>query len=147
MSTYRKINGLNSTLNKGPATFKHEQVDKALLEIQDTLERCLIPFILLEGAAKQLYEGIPFELKELSLGIKEKEFTQSGKGIFKILRPDAEISNDNIALTVNGVPTVIWIIHRNYKFFEHPDFKWYARTEFFIPNPFGLYWKSRFLIR
>lgn len=147
MKKARKINGLNKTLNQGPATFKHDQVSQALLDIQDTLERAMTPFVLLEGVAKQLYEEQPFELKEITIGIKEKDWTRYGSTTFKMLRPEAEFSNDSVYLSTSGVPVIIWIIHKNYKFFDHPDFKWFARTEFYIPNPFANYWKARFLIK
>jgi hypothetical protein len=143
----RKINGLSTALNKGPAVFKHEQIQEALFQIQDTFERCLMPFILLEGIAKQLYEGEQFELKEITLGVKENEWSEQGRGIFRMLRPEADINPDCASLVLNGVPISICIIHRNYKFFQNLDFKWYMATEFYIPNPFPLYWKSRFLIK
>jgi len=117
------------------------------MEVQDTLERCLVPFFLLEGIAKQMVENLPFELKELSIGVKESEWSKSGKSIFKMLRPEAEVTKDYASFKVGEVPVVIWIIHRNYKFFEHPDFKWFRATEFYLPNPFALYWKSRFFIK
>jgi len=138
---------LNKTLNQGPSTFKHDQITQALLDIEDTFDRALMPFILLEGIAKQIYEEQPLELKEITIGVKEKDWTRYGSTTFKMLKPDAEFSNDNVYLSIQGVPTMIWIIHRKYKFFDNPDFKWFGRTQFYIPNPFPLYWKSRFFIK
>lgn len=143
----QKIRGLNTTLNRGAGVFGHDKIDNALLAVQDSCSRCVMPFMLLEGIAKQMRENVPFKLKEITLGVKEKDFTKFAKSIFTMLHPEAEVTPDYIFLRVDGVPVIIWIIHRKYKFFERPDFLWYKRTEFLIPNPFDKYWKARFLIK
>jgi hypothetical protein len=146
MKKARKINGLNGTINKKPA-FDHDQITKALLSLEDTFERAIMPFMLLEGAAKQLHEELPFELTELSVGVLRKDWTQYGSATFMMCQPTAQWVKDNIEVMVEGVPTVVWIIQKHYKFFERPDFRWFNATEFFIPNPFDRYWSSRFIIR
>lgn len=145
MKRQRKINGLNGTQTSH--RFTHEQLHNALMDVEDALDRSLMPFILLEGIAKHIFEEKKnFELNEITLGIKEKHFTESGRSLFRMVRPQAEFSYENIYYEVGGVPVVIWIIHKNYKFFQNPDTRIYCLSQFSIPNPFMSYWKSRFLI-
>ncbi len=147
MKTNRKINGLNGTLNR-EVPFTHEQVHDALMDVQDALERSLMPFILLEGAAKQLYENSSYlTLNEISVGVLEKEFTESGRSLLRMVRPKAEFTYENVTYDFKGVPVIIWIIHKNYKFFQNPDSRMYCLSEFRLPNPFMAYWRARFLIK
>lgn len=147
MKHSRKINGLNGTLNKD-VPFTHEQLHNALMDVEDALDRALVPFILLEGAAKQIYEGAgSLELNEISVGVLERHMTQSGRSLFRMVRPKAEFTYENITYNSNGVPIIIWIIHKNYKFFQNPDSRIYCLSEFKLPNPFMAYWRARFLIK
>jgi hypothetical protein len=146
MTKQKKLRGLNGTLNEGSLT--HQQLLDALYYLEDMMDRTGIPFFLLEGAAKQVKDDAPYlSLNQIDAGIEEKNLQETGIKTMKMVFPSLEIDQNTISFTHSGVPVVIWIIHKQWKFFQNPDGVFYSTCNFQIPNPFDRYWKSRFLIK
>jgi len=147
MTKQRKVAGLSGTKNE-KIILSHQQIEGALFYLEDLLERAQIPFILLEGLARQVHDGVPyFSLNEINVGVEEKYLKETGQGFLKIVAPELYIDDNVISFEKGGVPITIWIIHKKWKFFQNPDTKFYGITEFKLPNPFEKYWRSRFLIK
>lgn len=147
MAKQKKLRGLNGTLNE-KVKFTHQQITDALYFLEDTMERAQIPFFLLEGIAKQVYDELPyFSLNQIDAGVSEKAVGETGKSFLKIVIPDIYINHNTISFFHNGVPIIIWIIYKKWKCLQNPDTKFYGVTSFKIPNPFKQYWKARFLIK
>jgi len=126
----------------------HQQIEEALYYLEDILERAQIPFILLEGIARLVHDEAPyFSLDQIDIGVEEKYLQETGQGFLHIVAPDLYIDNNVISFVKDGVPIVIWVIHKKWKFFQSPDTKFYGITSFKLPNPFNSYWRSRFLVK
>lgn len=125
----------------------HDKLRDALFNVQDMLERSMISFILLDDTAKQVKEDQKLKLEEISVGILKKDLTQSGFSMLRSLVSDLYVSDDNLSYKYKGVTIVIWIIHRNYKFFQAPDTVFYEIENFRIPNPFKQYYNARYLVK
>ena len=67
--------------------------------------------------------------------------------MLRIVIPSIYIDQNTISFDCGGVPIVVWIIHKNWKFFKNPDTIFYGIANFQVPNPFKNYWRSRFLIK
>lgn len=147
MAKQKKLRGLNGTLNE-KVPFTHQQILNALYFLEDMMDRAGLPFFLLEGAAKQVKDDVPYlSLNQIDAGIDEQLVQESGKAMLRLALPSIEIDQNTISFECDSVPVVIWIIHKNWKFFKNPDTVFYSTCNFQIPNPFDRYWKSRFLIR
>lgn len=132
----------------GPV-FTHEELRGALFHVQDTLERCLVPFFVLGNTAKHIIndeEPLTGD-SEVHVGVRKEELTREAMMTLKTLIPELSISEYQISYSYNNVPVVIDVIHRDYKFFEYPDRKFYFISEFLLPNPFEKYWSVRNLIK
>lgn len=140
---------LLSDITEDSGFFPHEKIHEALMYSQEVLERSSIPFMLLDETAHQIMktEMPTFRLSEISIGIMKRHWTESGKSIFNMIVPQAEETNMNISYTVGDVPVIMWIIEREFSFFQYPDVRFYFNSEFKIPNPWREYWKSRDLIK
>lgn len=146
MAKQKKLRGLNGTLNE--SSFPHQKIEEALFYLEDMFDRAGIPFILLEGLAKQVFDNAPyFSLNQIDVGVEDKYLQETGMRMLKIVRPDIYRDQNSISFEHNGVPIIIWIIRKKWKFFQRPDSRFYATTHFQLPNPFKSYWKSRFLIK
>ena len=149
----KKKTGLNGnksekSLRNDIPKFSHDKSWAALLNAQDTLERCLIPFVLLEDTAEQVFKNkANLELKEISVGVQRRHMTETGKEMLMTIVPDIIDAKVSMGYEHEGVPIVIWVIQRNYKFFQHPDSVFYGIENFFVPNPFESYWRARFLVK
>ena len=140
----KKISG---TSGKPTKQYTHDELYAALLHLQDTMERCLLPFMLLDDTAEQVIHETPLDVPEISVGVQQKHLTRESKSTLKSLIPDLVDADVSLGYTHNGVPVTIWVIQRRYKFFQCPDIRFYNITHFFVPNPFQSYWKARFLIK
>ncbi len=146
MTKQKKLRGLTGIQNE--THFTHQQINDALLFLEDVMERAQTPFFLLEGIAKEIHDNIPyFSLNQIDAGVLEKNVQETGRSMLKIVIPNIYINTNTISFKHNGVPIVVWIIHKRWKFFQNPDTIFYGITSFKIPNPFDRYWKSRFLIK
>ena len=61
--------------------------------------------------------------------------------------PNATVGENYISLELEGVPVEVKIIKRKYTFFKNPDIVIYGPEEYQLPNPMGVYQKSRYLVR
>ena len=142
--TGRKIKPLVVTSVK----FQQFDIDEALIFIDDLLDRCLCPYILLDELAKAVFEEQHgFELSEVTIGIRDKYITRTVKETMLMREPDIKIRENTISLTYKKVPVVIWRIHNDIDVFRNPDTKFYSILNVKIPNPFSEYWKKRDLIK
>ena len=147
MGKQKKLRGLTGNLNE-KVPFSHQQLLEALYYLEDTMDRAQLPFFLLEGAARQVKDDVAYlSLTQIDAGVEEKNIQESGKGLLKIVLPDVEIDENTISFSHNGVPIIIWIVHKRWKFFQSPDTVFFGICNFKLPNPFKNYWRSRFLIK
>lgn len=147
MTKQKKLNGLNGTMNE-QVPFTHQQIIDALYHVEEVLERAQIPFFLLEGAARQVHDNVPyFNLNQVDVGVMDKYMKDTGVSMIKMVSPHAYVDENNISFEHNGVPVIIWIIHEDFKFLKNPDTVFYGVSNFRIPNPFQAYWKSRFFVK
>lgn len=116
---------------------------KALLFIEDQLNRSMLDFVLIAKTAKEVVGDVPELTVPIKIGILKKNWTQSGVSILKMLIPYAEFTERKVTLEHEGVPIEIKIIHGKYKNLQNPDFVFYSVTEFKIPNPFKNYYLYR----
>lgn len=147
MAKQKKLRGLNGTMNE-KVSFTSEQITLALYYLEDTMDRAQLPFFLLEGAARQVKDNIPYlSLTQIDAGVEEKYVQGSGLAMLKIVLPNIYVDQNTISFEYDKVPIVIWIVKKKWKFFQNPDTVFFGICNFKIPNPFERYWKSRFLIK
>jgi hypothetical protein len=147
MTKQKKLRGLTGIQNE-KVPFTHQQILDALYYLEETMDRAQIPFFLLEGAAKQVFDNVPYlSINQIDAGIPERYVQETGTSFLKMVIPTFEMDENTISFEYNGVPIVVWIVHKNWKFFKNTDTVFYGICNFKIPNPFKQYWKSRFLIK
>ena len=134
---------------KRPEPIQHEQLRDALFFMQDLLERCMIPFMVLGTVGRQIAEQNDpiLQANKIELGIKKNHYTDSCKSmlwsLFDQYHIEASDEVDDIALEYKGVPVFIKVIKGNYEFFRNPNTKFFFVENLDFPNPFDEYWKVR----
>ena len=138
--------------------FSLEELNTALRDIQDLLDRCVIQCMPLGDTAKGIREGKLFGDK-IQIGIKKRYLTREvrntiygfinkafERGYSKTMLID--LDKDNIIkYDVGGVPIDIKIIERNYSFFKNLEPLVYNYDDFWLPNPLDRYLKAQYIIR
>lgn len=147
MAKQKKLRGLNGTLNE-KVPFTHEQLISALYYLEEIMDRARLPYFLLEGAARQVVDNVSYlNLNQIDAGVEKQNLRESGKSLLNIVIPGVYLDGNTISFDHGGVPIVIWVIQKHWKFFKNPDTVFYGVENFKVPNPFKHYWKSRFLIK
>lgn len=128
--------------------FTTPELIRALFDVEDTLQRCSCPFVLLDETARQVREERQklephLELNEISVGVRERHMAQSVREMLRTLKPYAEWMDSNVSYAFENIPIVIWRIKKDSEVFERPDKIWFYTTELYIPNPFRKYWQER----
>ena len=139
-----------ASLSNGEAIkISQEQLDKALLDSFDLMQRCLLDnnYIVLGDAAKCLKEGRGLDCDKLEFGIEKRYITPEVLSTLKEWVKGGQFADNGFSYTFEGVLVKFKFITRKYKFFKELDSRIYTPEWYKIANPFENYWKSRFLIQ
>lgn len=135
-----------------------EELDKALLYIDDLLDRAVCPFMVGGLTARCVMEQEPsldgrkLRGRKIEILIRKRHLTKevlsslkthpiSGKErTFKETDTGYYIEHEN-------VPIEIRVIKTNYSFLQNPDRSFYMVMDLGIPNPFKQYWKVRGVLK
>jgi hypothetical protein len=131
------------TLKTNGTTFSPDELQTALLDVQDALERAQIQFIVLREAAYSLFFYEDLQGKDITVGVPYRQWMPECVTILKAWRPEIKEDKHGFHYFVNKVPVNIRIIHKNFGFLKDPDQRTYYDCALLIPNPFNNYWRSR----
>jgi hypothetical protein len=138
----------NPTSGGNGHKFSVDELNKALLDIEDKLQRCLLPFVVLDTTAEDIYHERLLGGDKVVVGVEKKHLTKEAIGTLKtLLRDLVPDPIRSFSYKVDKVPVYIKVINRKYSFLKHKDFKFYYGSEYKVPNPFAQYWKVRGLVR
>lgn len=121
------------------------QADDALFSIMDTLERCLIPFYVLDETAKALKDNE--HIPSVTVGFEERNFNDANRLTFKQFTTNLKETPQGYTCEHNGVPITVKVFKNKIKYFEHPDLTMYKFEPFNLPNPFKEYWQRRGILK
>ena len=128
--------------------FSVDELNKALFDFEDLMERCLTPFYVMGDSGMGIKEGFLLRGDKVEVGVKASELTDmvlSTIETYKVVKLDKE--QKKWTYYVDEVPVEVTIIHRDYNFFKHPESKFYWGGNYLLPNPYDKYYKSRFIIK
>ncbi len=134
-------------------TFKPAQLDRALFRAEDTMNRLLCPYFLLGKCAYDIKHSTPnvdggqIKAQKIEIGVRKADVTKEVKSMLATLEPTILKTKNGFEFDYEGVPIVIKIIEKDYKFFKYLDTKFYMASEYLLPNPFAEYWKVRNLVK
>ena len=128
----------------GPV-FRPDVLHRALMDLEDIMDRALCPYILTLETARCVKEGCSMEGDKITAVVKFNEATKQKRSTFRSYA-HVLISDEGFGYEFGGVPIKVTFIKKKYNFFEHPDSKVYMAGFYLLPNPWETYWKSRFLI-
>ena len=126
-------------------SFSADQLHKALMDLEDIMDRALCPYILTLETARCVKEGCLMEGDKIIAVVKYGEATRNKRSTFSSYS-GVEIDDGGFKYEFNGVPVEVLFIKKKYSFFERPDSKTYMAGFYMLPNPWDTYYKSRFLI-
>src|SRR3990167_9282819 len=132
----------------GQLKLPQEQLDKALLDAFDLMQRCLLDttFIVLGDAAKCIKERRGLDCNKLEFGIEKRYLTPEVMSTLKEWVKGGQFVDNGFSYVFEGVPVRFKYITRRYRFFKNLDSQIYMPEWYKIANPFKNYWKARFLI-
>lgn len=136
-------------LTNGVQTFKFSvsQMDKAIRDLHDLMERCLIPtnWVCTHETARDVKDGFQLRGDKITAVLEKKYVTEYVQSTLRSYVP--EVTDEGFSYEVDGVPVEVKFINRKYAVLKNPDFRFHMGDTFWIPNPFEPYWKVRHLIQ
>lgn len=140
--------------------FDQLQIDKALDFMEDVFMRSHMLFLLLGDTARDVYEGNIAGLDEgkLKFGVLRRHYTEysastvnsildSEDGVTGYVREktssDGTMRDKKLTFEYRDLPVEVYIIDKQYPFFNNPQLKIYNVYELWLPNPFDAYWEER----
>lgn len=133
-------------MKKSPANgtnLSPEELQAALLDVQDALERAQIKFILLGDVAYSIYSYEELKGDKVVVGVLRNQWMPECVTILRAWRPQVEEDKHGVHYKVGNVPIQIRVIRKNFFFLKDPDLRAYYDCSLFLPNPFARYWHSR----
>ena len=123
--------------------------DKALVDIEDLLQRVMVPFFLFGETARSLKEDRILKGEVIEIGVREVDLTQSALNTIKTFDFNGTFKEtlSGFEYESHGIPIKVTLVKRRYKFLDHPDYIFYRAGEYLIPNPFDGYWRARRLVQ
>ena len=136
----------NKTNGTNGVKFNEFELTTALRSVEDLMERVLVNFVVLGDTSKAMFEGKDLYGGKIEIGIFKNDLVKFVRSTLNTLVKDIEWTKYGFTFKINNVPVMVRVISRSYKFFDHPDFRFYRTGQYRFANPFELYWKSRFFI-
>ena len=130
--------------------FSPDEIQEALNFVDDLMARAVIQtsYLSLGDVGRAIKENTEFDGQELEFGVERRYVTPEVLFTFKSYTPqDTIFTEDGFNYKVGRVPIKVKFINRRYEFFKYPEKLVYKAGEFQIPNPFGKYFKARWIIR
>ena len=140
-STGSNGKALNSVIQ-----FSEDQLWKALMDVEDLFDRCLVRFFLLGESASQIYNDLSLGGNCIIVGVRREQITPETISTIKTTI-NVPMSESGFTYYVDNVPVYVKFIKNHYKFLDTLDFRFYRAGEYYLPNPFEKYWEMRHLIR
>lgn len=125
-------------------TFSKEQLDKALLESFDLMQRALLDgtYVVAGDAARCLYENRGLDCDGLDFVLERRHVT---KEVISMLKDWAttHVRSDGFECEIERVPIRVKFLNGKYDYFSFPDQRVYGPEIYKIPNQFERYWKEK----
>ena len=138
-----KINRLNGV---NGASFSEEELYKALMFIEDIMERVVVHYVVMRDTAYSIYHGNELKGREITVGILKKNITKEVLWTFESLLKDIRMTDRGFIYLFGKIPIVVKFINKHYKFFDCPNFKYYRTGQYDVANPFDKYWNMRYFV-
>ena len=127
--------------------FTAEQLEKALLNVDDLFDRCLLgeKYFLLGDTGMSAHTNTPL-FGRIEVGIEDRYLTPEVRSTIKDYAGAEEVDG-KINYAFEGVPVEIKVIKRKYKFLENPEPVIYGFEDYQLPNPYDRYFTARYLLK
>ena len=121
-------------------TIDQDKLFNFLWSIDEALERCQIPYVVLGQTAFDLKHNLPLTTTRVMLGVLERYNVRELTSMIPIVMPTAERTTDGWIVHENGYSISIKFLTKKYPTLLDPDLCVYKHWRFMIPNPFEEYW-------
>ena len=134
---------------KSGKMFSHEELNKALMDVEDLMARAFVDFFPLHKTAQCIKYQNRLEGDAIYVGISIKHIRTrfAAETISDYTKLPIDSLQSGFEYMVGEVPVKVKVITRNYGFYKYPDRTIYEYGDYLLPNPFDTYWKARFLVR
>lgn len=122
------------------------QLNLALMDIEDVMERAMCPYILILDTGKAVHDHTDLYGDGIDVAIKRTDKTKYAESVFHDYTNELKHDTTDKLITYiwNDVPIRIHVIDEDYPFFKNPQDGFYNFGDYKLPNPWREYiaWKD-----
>ena len=122
--------------------FPGDQLERALMDVEDLMARIQTPFFVLGVLAKQMVNHEKLGVDKIEIGIRRNELTPDRLSTLKTLEPNIQVTKEGFAYIWDSVPIHITFLDPEDELYKRADHVWYNAWEYQIPNPWKEYAKT-----
>ena len=122
--------------------FPGDQLERALMDVEDLMARIQTPFFVLGELAKQMVKNEKLAVDKIEIGIRKNELTPDRLSTLRTLEPNIEVTDKGFSYIWDSVPIHIKFLDPDDELYKRADHVWYNSWEYQIPNPWKEYEKT-----
>lgn len=131
---------ITTTPRTSPAeNYSADMLESALIDVDDVLSRCSVPYIVIGETARQLKTNEKLHGEGIDIGVRRNEMRDEVKRTIKQFQPELDVDADYMVYHWMGTPVRITILDPEDRFFLNPDITWHDAWEYRTPNPWKEY--------
>ena len=145
-SLQAEIEAKATTTTNGKAEIRQDKINEALWAIDEIMERCTLPYVVLGEAAYCIKHELPFKENKIVFGLLKQHAVPSQTSLLPTLAKDINVTSfeyltDGYRIFIGEVAIIIRIIPKKYPTLLDPDTVTYNNWWYKLPNPFNEYWE------
>lgn len=121
--------------------YTQDQLNDALMDLDDLMARAAIPYFLVGETARQIVAGEKLLGDGLHVGVRKNELVPTALSTINTHQPELHLTGeeDGFSYWWNEVPIFVHYLDPEDEYYKKADKVWYNAWEYQIPNPFKEY--------
>lgn len=121
-----------------------DQLESALIDVDDMLARAAVPYFIIGETAKQMVNREKLSGDGIYIGIRRNQLTPEVLSTINTHQPELKLTGkeEGFSYLWQDTPVFVHYIEQENEYFVRPDHVWHNAWEYSIPNPFKEYLKT-----
>lgn len=117
------------------------ELERALFDVEDLLQRALVPFTLLGETARSIALEDWIKGDTVHVGVRKLDLPKTALDTITQMQP-VEFTDNGFTYISHGVPVVVEVIEERLPYIENAEYVFYKASEYKVPNPIKGYVES-----
>lgn len=137
-------NGVHINRTSPAGQYTIDQIESALLDVDDLFARVQVPYFILGNIAKQMVSNQNLQGDGLDVGVRRNELRPEVLSTINTFQHELKLNGNEDGFTYfwQGTPIRVTYLDPEDELFKRPDKVWHNAWEYQIANPWEEYEKT-----